>query len=112
MVTATLIREARRRAGLSQVELAERLSRPQSSVARWERGARTPSLEVVREVAQACGLELTFGFARADDSYDWLIDRQLELPPAERLARMLGGIDFEPLSVLQALHERRVSYVL
>src|SRR5207237_7945578 len=101
---------ARRRAGLSQADLADRLGRPQSSVARWEAGARTPSMEVVREVARACGLELTFGFARADDSYDWLIDRQLELAPAERLARMLGSTHFDPLSALQALDERRVAY--
>lgn len=112
MVTAMLVREARRRAGLSQVELAERLRRTQSSIARWEAGARTPSLEVVREVAAACGLEFTFGFARADDSYDWLIDRQLELAPDERLARMLAATDFDPLAVLAALHEHRLPYVL
>ena len=112
MVTGTLIREARKRAGLSQAELAARLGRPQSSVGRWEAGLRTPSLEVVREVARACGLELRFGFARADDSYDWLIERQLELKPAERLRRMLDGVSFDPLPVLRAFHEWRVSYVL
>jgi transcriptional regulator with XRE-family HTH domain len=112
VVTAALIREARKRAGLSQAELAARLGRPQSSVARWESGLRTPSLEVVRDVARACELELRFGFARIDDSYDWLIDRQLELKPVERVSRMLNGVAFEPLPILQALHEWGVSYVL
>jgi transcriptional regulator with XRE-family HTH domain len=112
MVTAMLIREARRRAGLSQADLAGRLGRPQSSVGRWEAGTRTPSLEVVRDVAEACGLELTLGFARADDSYDWLINRQLELAPSERLARMLASADFDPLKVLEMLDSSLVDYVL
>ena len=112
MVTAALIREARKRAGLSQAELAARLGRPQSAVARWESGLRTPSLEVVREVARACELELRFGFARIDDSYDWLIDRQLELEPVARLSGMLNGVAFEPLPTLQALHDWGVTYVL
>jgi transcriptional regulator with XRE-family HTH domain len=37
------IREARRRAGLSQAELAELLSVRQSSVSQWERGSTKPS---------------------------------------------------------------------
>jgi len=37
------IREARRRAGLSQAELAELLGVRQSSVSQWERGSTKPS---------------------------------------------------------------------
>jgi transcriptional regulator with XRE-family HTH domain len=37
------IRAARRRAGLSQVELAELLGVRQSSVSQWERGSTMPS---------------------------------------------------------------------
>jgi transcriptional regulator with XRE-family HTH domain len=37
------IRSARRRAGLSQVELAELLGVRQSSVSQWERGSTRPS---------------------------------------------------------------------
>jgi hypothetical protein len=73
---------------------------------------RTPTLEVVREVARACELELRFGFARIDDSYAWLIERQLELEPVERLSRMLNGVAFEPLPTLQTLHDWGVPYVL
>jgi transcriptional regulator with XRE-family HTH domain len=98
MVTADLIREARLRAGLSQVELGRRLGKPQSTIARWETGAATPSLEAVRIAVRACGLELTFGIANYDDSYLSHIDRYLNLAPAERLssavqrARVFGGI--------------------
>lgn len=110
MGTAGLIREARKRAGLTQAELAARIRRPQSTVARWEAQRRTPSLEVLREVADACGLELTVRFAKADNSYDWFIARQLELPPAERLATMSAGYDVLPL--LRALHARQARCVL
>lgn len=55
--TADLIVEARRRADLSQSELAERTGPAQASIARWERGD-APSLETVREVVEACGLDL------------------------------------------------------
>lgn len=112
MVSAMVIREARKRAGLSQAELAARLGRPQSSVARWEAGLRAPNLETVREVARACGLELTLGLPRADDSYDWLIDRQLELGPGERLRTMLRGVTFDPVAVLRSLHDRGVAHLL
>lgn len=52
----------------------------------------TPSLESVREVVRACGLELTFGLANADEHrHDAaLIDRSLRLTPAERLRE---GVD-------------------
>jgi transcriptional regulator with XRE-family HTH domain len=40
---AAWIRAARRQAGLSQVELAERLGLAQSSVSQWEKGVTQPS---------------------------------------------------------------------
>ena len=53
------------------------------------------------EALHACGLELTVGMARYDDSYVSLIQRQLLLDPAERvrrLARRAGG--FDPIGML------------
>ncbi len=58
VMSGDLIREARLRAGLTQCELGERLGKAQSVIARWERGDATPSLETLREVVRACGLEL------------------------------------------------------
>jgi transcriptional regulator with XRE-family HTH domain len=85
MLSADLIREARLRAGLTQAELGKRVGRPQSSIARWERGAVKPSFETLRELIRACGLELTFRFANHDDSYLRHIERSLELTPKERV---------------------------
>jgi transcriptional regulator with XRE-family HTH domain len=93
VLSASLIIEARRRAGLSQRELALRLGKRQAEIARWERGHVLPSLERVREVVAACGLELTCGLATADDSYDQPILAALALPAHERLARGVAAAD-------------------
>jgi transcriptional regulator with XRE-family HTH domain len=72
MKAGTLIREARRRAGLTQAELAERLGTTQSAIARLERGGTEPSYERVAHVAKACGLELVPQLLPADDA-DWSV---------------------------------------
>lgn len=68
MIAGHLIREARRRAGLSQAELAVRVGTTQSAIARLERGRTSPSLERTRELIRACGLDLRFELAPIDDS--------------------------------------------
>lgn len=85
MVSADLLRQARLRAGLSQAELGRRVGRPQSQIARWETGRVEPSLETLRRLIRACGLELTYGLANYDDSYLPYIERLLDLAPQERL---------------------------
>ena len=67
-----LIREARRRAGLTQRELAERLGTTQSAIARLERGRTEPSYQRVAAALRACGLELVPQLLPADDS-DWSV---------------------------------------
>lgn len=83
--SSDLILEARKRAGLSQAELARRTGRAQSGIARWERGDVEPGLSTLVELVRACGLELTVGLAEYDDSYVPLIDRALDRSPAERI---------------------------
>jgi transcriptional regulator with XRE-family HTH domain len=58
VISGQLAREARLRAGLTQAELGARLRKPQSVIARWERGTVQPSLESLRELVRACGLDL------------------------------------------------------
>jgi transcriptional regulator with XRE-family HTH domain len=55
---ASLVREARRRTGLSQSELAARTGTTQSAIARLERGRSSPSFRRVTQLIEACGLEL------------------------------------------------------
>lgn len=56
------------------------------------------------EALHACGLELTVGMARYDDSYESLIARQLLLDPAERVRRLARrAVGFDPIGMLQEL---------
>jgi transcriptional regulator with XRE-family HTH domain len=105
MVSPGLLVEARRRAGLSQRGLAARAGVGRQQIARYERGRVTPSLERLRQLIAACELELTFGLARADASYDEAIARMLALSPAQRLARGLRDAESVRAVGAQAHHE-------
>ncbi|HEU5213493.1 MAG TPA: helix-turn-helix transcriptional regulator [Gaiellaceae bacterium] len=87
MLSADLIREARLRAGITQAELGRRIGRSQSQVARWERGAVTPSFETLLELIRACGFDLSYRMLTRDESYLPYIERALERTPRERVER-------------------------
>lgn len=57
-LAAGLIREARRRAGLSQVELGRRAGVTQSVVSAYESGVRQPSVPTLARLVHATGFEL------------------------------------------------------
>lgn len=52
------IKAARVDAGLSQVELAEKIGKYQPIVSSWERGAMMPSIESAALMASAFGIDL------------------------------------------------------
>jgi len=79
---------ARRRAGLTQRQLAERIGLRQATIARWERGDRQVSIEDVQMVAAACGLHLDAHLVAEDRSWWSQIALQLELDPLERVRRL------------------------
>jgi transcriptional regulator with XRE-family HTH domain len=76
-----LIREARRRAGLTQTELALRAGTAQPAIARWESGRPAVSLDDVRRLVRLCGFELELSLVARDDS---------DLAQASRLAELSG----------------------
>lgn len=59
-----LLREARKRAGLSQVELATRAGVTQSVISVYESEQRQPSIPVLARLIEAAGYELTLGLRR------------------------------------------------
>ena len=81
------MREARRRAGLSQAELAERSGTTQSGIARWESNRTSPSLEDVRRIVRLCDLDLEVAIVPQDDSDIAQAERLLALSPQERVER-------------------------
>jgi transcriptional regulator with XRE-family HTH domain len=86
-----LIREARLRAGLSQVELSERSSKDRAQLARWERDVVQPSFETLRELLRACGFDLDPALVpfETDREQDVRLQRTLRRSPQERLQAML-----------------------
>jgi chemotaxis signal transduction protein/DNA-binding XRE family transcriptional regulator len=65
-MAGSLIREARRRAGISQRELARRAGTSQPAVARIEAGRQSPGHATLARLVAACGLELRYELAAAD----------------------------------------------
>jgi len=91
VTSGTLIREARLRARLSQVELSERSGKDRAQIARWESDVVQPSFETLRELVRACGfdLETTLVPYEADSRHDARLQKALQRTPQERLQAML-----------------------
>ena len=86
MIGGELVREARKRAALTQRELAERAGVSQPAIARLESGRTSPSLEDVQRLMRLCGFALLVELAPYDDS-DLLQAGDLRaLSPDERSA--------------------------
>jgi transcriptional regulator with XRE-family HTH domain len=91
MTSGTLIREARKLAGLSQVELARLSGKDRAQLARWERDVVQPSLETLREILRACGFDLETSLVpyESDKRQDAQLVKSLQRTPQERLQGML-----------------------
>ncbi len=83
---ATLLRDARRRAGLTQQQLALRLGVSQAAVAKLERADANPTLRTLTEALRATGHSLVLSAIPQTGGVDESLIRQhLELSPSERL---------------------------
>lgn len=105
MGAGTLLREARRAAGLSQRELARRTGVPQPTLSRIERGRASPRFDTLDRLLRECGKALEvverpgLGVDRS------LIRERLRLRPGER-AR-LAVLEWERTRVFERLGEGR-----
>ena len=89
MRSAEVIREARLRAGLTQLELAERSGRDRSVIARWEQGTVAPSIETLVELVRACGFELPLELVSRDEAGVERLRKNSLLSPERRVQRFL-----------------------
>jgi transcriptional regulator with XRE-family HTH domain len=85
-----LVREARKRAGLTQAELAARAGTTQSAIARVESGAVSPSLERLTQLVQAAGFDIHVRLVPYDDHDVTMALRNRLLTPERRLDNMLA----------------------
>ena len=90
-----LLREARRRRGLSQKRLAIRAGTTQSAISRIERDHVSPTVETLRELLHLLGEDLALEARERDAGIDRAMTRaNLEYSPAERVRR---GLEFADL---------------
>lgn len=60
MEMGKLIRQARKNAGLTQKELSQKVGTTFQNVAQRENGLRNPKIGVLRKIANACGVPLSY----------------------------------------------------
>ena len=104
MIGGELVREARRRAGLTQRELAERAGTTQSAIARLESGRTSPSLEHVEWLLKLCGFSMIVSLAPYDDSHLVQAKANLRRSVDQRIANNQAGVAFA--RELREAHER------
>lgn len=108
---------ARRRAGLTQSELASALGMPQSTIARIERGTTMPRTSTFLAILEATGVELVLEPATpAEDGHEEAVRRQLVEPEPTRarlaFGRVGSNIRTSPMRMLRRLRLYGVPFVL
>ncbi|HVW18542.1 MAG TPA: helix-turn-helix transcriptional regulator [Solirubrobacteraceae bacterium] len=96
MSPAEIVRDARRSAGLTQAELADRLGMTQTAIAKLERADANPTYRTLERVLAAAGFRLQFLPAAWND---WGVDEgqlrgNLKLTPGKRIEEIQPLYDF------------------
>jgi transcriptional regulator with XRE-family HTH domain len=82
-----LVRDARRRHGVSQTQLAIRAGTTQSAISRIEHDQLSPTVATLRSLLHLLGEDLRLGVAESDSGVDRsMIQERLMLTPGERVA--------------------------
>jgi len=95
-----ILRYARRKAGLSQRELAERSGVPQPTIARIEAGRVSPRFETLETLLASCGRRLELVRRRGEGVDRTAIRQLLRLTPDERARR--AAVEGRNLEALEA----------
>lgn len=93
------IKEARRRAGLTQAALGDRLGRSKGAISQWETGLGVPDYQALGKLCELSGLTADYivrGKAAATpqdaDSLEVAIGRRLLRLPIEKRLQLLGRL--------------------
>lgn len=82
----TLLRDTRRKHGVSQKRLAIRAGTTQSAISRIERDGVSPTVDTLRELLWLLGEDLTLGAETRDFGIDATLNRErLKLTSSERV---------------------------
>lgn len=103
-----LLREARKRHGVSQKQLAIRAGTTQSAISRIEGDKVSPSVETLRSLLQVLGEDLVLGVVEPDSGVDRsMIQGRFRLTPSERLEY---GRGFANLVIRNSPNPRRKEF--
>lgn len=89
MKVSELIKVARKRAGLTQAQLAEKTGTSQPAIARWEAGDRDPGFSTLQRLIRACDLEMSIALNQTDSHDLGLALQTREMTPGQRVESML-----------------------
>jgi transcriptional regulator with XRE-family HTH domain len=88
MTPGELLREVRRRHGLTQAQLAARARTSQAAISRIERDAVSPSVAMLERLLDLMGEELELDATRIDYGHDRTLNElNLRFTPEQRIAR-------------------------
>lgn len=91
---AEVLREARRRHGVSQAQLAIRAGTRQSAISRIESGRVSPTFETLQSLLDLLGENLTIASEQPETGIDLSLNKQnLRLSPSARIQQGLGFAD-------------------
>lgn len=105
MKAARALRYGRRRAGLTQRELAQRSGIPQSTIGRIESGAVDPRVGTLTALLRACGFDLEVEPLLGQGVDRSQLQEMLRLTPTERLVN--ATVAARGLSLLRAAMQSR-----
>lgn len=100
MDSGQLLRETRRRAGLTQQQVADRAAVSQSLVARIEKGRVAPSFDRLLALVRACGFDLDVHVVALDEDAWSMVEQGARLTPDERLDRALAAVQLRREALL------------
>jgi transcriptional regulator with XRE-family HTH domain len=87
MNAGELVRDVRKRRGLTQEQLAARASTSQAAISRIERGLVSPTVETLARLLDLMHEELVLDAREVDYGHDrTLYERTLSMTPSERIA--------------------------
>lgn len=85
------MREGRKRAGLTQTQVAAAAGTTQSAVARVENDAQAPTLEQLTKLVRACGFDLSIRLVKADPELRLHVNDALSRAPDERIREVVSA---------------------
>ena len=81
------------RAGLSQVQLAERCGKAKVQIGRWETGVVAPSIDTLLEIVRVCGFDLPLMLEPHRPIDDTRLTELQRYSPERRVQHMLDRLD-------------------